>query len=111
KAQDPVTGWAPGKVFDNERELVGNKPLSYETAATLSGGTENTRYYASTLLKHDGGIATSTYYDKRSFRLNLDQDFSRRFSVSMSSELINSAGDRGLFNNENNGASMYAGLA
>ena len=65
-ASDPALGWAAGRVFDNERELVGNKPLSYETAASLSGGTETTRYYASALIKHDGGIVTSTFYDKRS---------------------------------------------
>ena len=41
----------------------------------------------------------------------MDQAFGRRLNLSVGSEVINTAGDRGLFNNENNNASMYAALA
>jgi TonB-dependent SusC/RagA subfamily outer membrane receptor len=63
----------PGRVFDHERELADRKPLLTETSLGVSGGNENTRYYASGLWKHDGGIITNTGYDKQSLRLNLDQ--------------------------------------
>src|SRR5215210_7022645 len=34
-----------GRTFDFEKERYGRKPLSYETSASVSGGTENTKYY------------------------------------------------------------------
>src|SRR5207245_2930550 len=34
-------GYTPGQAFPLEDELAGRKPLSYETAVSLSGGTEN----------------------------------------------------------------------
>ena len=40
----------------------------------MSGGTENTRYYVSALVKNDGGIATNTGYKKQALRSNLDQE-------------------------------------
>jgi len=40
----------------------------------VSGGTENTRYFASGLVRHEGGTIYNTYADKQSVRLNLDQD-------------------------------------
>ena len=111
KAADPVTGWAPGKVFDNEGFLVDNKPLSYETSATMSGGTDNTQYFASVLANHTGGIITNTYADKRSLRLNVDQNAGSRIKISLGSEIANSANDQGLTINENNNSSLYASLA
>src|SRR6185295_7884903 len=45
---------------DFEQELYGKKPVSYETSASLNGGTETTRYFASGLVKHDGGIVGNT---------------------------------------------------
>jgi TonB-linked SusC/RagA family outer membrane protein len=110
-AQDPVYGWAPGKVFDNEGELVGNKPLSFETAASMSGGTETTQYYASVLAKHEGGIMTNTFADKRGLRVNVDQAVGRRVKLSLGADVNNSTGDKGLTINENNNSSVYAALS
>ena len=64
---------AGGQTFDNEDFLYGEKPLSYETDASVSGGTEQTRYYISGLLKNDGGIGTNTGYKKQGMRVNVDQ--------------------------------------
>ena len=38
--------WQAGRFFDHEELLAGNQPLSYETQASVSGGTQDTRYYA-----------------------------------------------------------------
>ena len=46
---------AGGQTFDNEKYLVGNTALSYETSANVSGGTETTRYFASGLVRSAGG--------------------------------------------------------
>lgn len=64
-ALDPDIGWAPDRVYDNEDYLVGGKPLHYEAALSLSGGSDASRYYASLLVRHEGGIITNTFADKR----------------------------------------------
>jgi TonB-linked SusC/RagA family outer membrane protein len=97
----------PGRVFDHERELADRKPLLTETGLGVSGGNENTRYYASGLWKHDGGIITNTGYDKQSLRLNLDQRFGSRVDVGLNTNLIRTKAQRGLTNNDNAGVSFY----
>src|SRR2546427_657453 len=52
--------FAPGKVYENERELAGRKPLSYETGLTVSGGSHATRYFVGGLGENDGGVITNT---------------------------------------------------
>ncbi|MBI4501904.1 MAG: SusC/RagA family TonB-linked outer membrane protein [Gemmatimonadetes bacterium] len=102
---------AGGQTFDNEKYLVGNTGLSYETGASVSGGTETTRYFASGLVKSDGGIVRGTFADKQSLRLNLDQSAGSRLQLGLSSEVIHTTADRGLTNNENNGTSWYSSLS
>ena len=99
--------YVPGQVFDHEEELAGNNPLSYETAASVSGGSANTRYFASGLLKHDGGIVTGTYYDKQSLRLNLDQSLGSWATLGLNTNLIRSRTGRGFTNNDNRSISYW----
>lgn len=93
--------------FDNENALFGQHPLSTETDGSISGGTEDTRYYVSALVKHDGGIAKNTGYDKQSLRANLDQRLGSRFQLAVNSEIIHSLAQRGISNNDNTGTSTY----
>ncbi|MBI4501173.1 MAG: SusC/RagA family TonB-linked outer membrane protein [Gemmatimonadetes bacterium] len=95
---------------DFEQELYGGKPLSYQTDGSMSGGTETSQYFASVLVKHEGGILPNTFADKQSLRLNLDQAVGGRLKISLSSEVIRSANDRGLTQNENNGAVVGSAL-
>jgi TonB-linked SusC/RagA family outer membrane protein len=99
--------WAADKFFDHDRELAGEKPLAYETTASVSGGTESTRYYASGLVKHDGGIIKRTFYDKQSLKLNIDQSIGSRMSITLSSTATHTKADRGLTQNDNNSTSYY----
>lgn len=102
--------WEPGAFFDHEKELAGSRPLSYETSASVSGGTDNTRYFASGLLKHDGGIIDGTYYDKESVKLNLDQAVGSRVSIGLKTNFLHTKADRGLTQNDNNGTSLYMAM-
>ena len=63
--------WTP-TVFDHDAELAGRRPLHFETAASISGGTETTKYYASGLIRHEGDIIRVEYANKQ----QLDLDFS-----------------------------------
>ena len=97
----------PGRTFDLEDEIYGRNALSYETSASVSGGTEQTRYYVSGLIKNDEGIAINTGYEKQSLRANIDQELADWVQLSVNTNVIHSRSDRGLSNNDNAGTSPY----
>ena len=99
-----------GIPFDHEKQLAGGTPLSHETGASVSGGTETSRYFASGLVKRDKGIVLGTFADKQSLRVNLDQDVGR-LSFTVGTEATHSRRDPGLVNNENNGSSYWSAFA
>ncbi len=93
--------------FDHDQHVGGYNPLSYETSASISGGTETTRYYVSGLVKSDGGIILNTGYDKQSLRLNIDQAIGDRLNFSIASTAAHIRAGRGFNNNDNTGVSLY----
>jgi TonB-linked SusC/RagA family outer membrane protein len=97
----------PGRTFDFEKELYGQHGLSYETDASVSGGTENTRYYVSGLVKKDEGIATNTGYRKQALRSNLDQELGGGFQLAVNLSGTHSSSQRGISNNDNSGTSPF----
>ena len=99
--------FTPGVTFDHERELAGKSGLSSESVVDLSGGDADTRYFASGLWKHDGGIIDNTGYGKQSVRANLDQDFGKRLNFSLQTDATKSLAQRGLTNNDNAGVSFW----
>jgi TonB-linked SusC/RagA family outer membrane protein len=96
-----------GRTFDHERELAGETPISSESVVDISGGDSDTRYFASGLWKHDGGIIKNTGYGKQSVRANLDQDFGSRLNLSLQTNATTSLAQRGLTNNDNAGVSFW----
>src|SRR5437667_2315752 len=112
---DAIAAWGPsaanfyqqGVTFDHERELAGRTPVSSESVVDVSGGDADTRYFASGLWKHDGGIIDNTGYGKQSVRANLDQDFGKRLNFSLQTDATRSLAQRGLTNNDNAGVSFW----
>ena len=98
---------AGGRSFNFEEELYGRKPLSSETSASVSGGSEQTKYFLSGLVKNDGGIATNTGYKKQEVRANIDQELGNGIQVAVNTNVIHSTSKRGLSNNDNAGTSPY----
>lgn len=90
-----------GRFFDHEEELAGRNDLSAETILSLSGGDENTTFFASGLIKNDEGVVINTGYEKQSIRLNLEQLLGDRWEVGVSTNILHSEAQRGLFNNDN----------
>jgi TonB-dependent SusC/RagA subfamily outer membrane receptor len=106
--QTAMQHWTPGYTpISAEDQVTGYKPLQWETSANMSGGTETTQYFASALVRHEGGIALETFADKASVRLNLDQQVGRRLKLSAGTEAIRTKNDRGMFGNDNAGTSYY----
>lgn len=97
--------FVPGKRVDWEELLYGQKGLSSETEASVTGGTEQTKYFISGLVNHDEGIAVGSGYKKQGLRVNLDQVLSDRVNLSVSTNVIHTNSDRALSNNDNSGTS------
>ena len=99
-----------GQVFDQEELIAGNNPLSYETAFSVSGGTDNTRYFVSALNKHDGGIIDGTFYNKSSVRVNIDQNLGDRATLGVNVNTLRTSTGRGFTNNDNRSISLWMTL-
>jgi TonB-dependent starch-binding outer membrane protein SusC len=93
--------------FDHEQELAGNKPLSFETLGSVSGGDDNTHYYASGTVKRDGGIIQNTGFDRQGVRINVDQKLGSRVKLSLNTNVLHTKASRGLTNNDNTTTSYY----
>ncbi|HWW84921.1 MAG TPA: SusC/RagA family TonB-linked outer membrane protein [Vicinamibacterales bacterium] len=102
--------YKPGVTYDHEQELAGHQPLSWQTTASVSGGNDNTQYYTSGILEHDGGIIQNTYFDKQSVILNLDQAVGSRINLGLGTTFSHTADGRGITNNDNTSTSFYATL-
>ncbi|HXS56177.1 MAG TPA: SusC/RagA family TonB-linked outer membrane protein, partial [Hanamia sp.] len=94
------------KVYNYEDELYGNHGLMVDSRLSVSGGNENTTYYFGATRDDDEGIVKHTGYLKTSFRLSLTQKVTKTIDVSLTSNYVESKADRGLFGNDNTGASM-----
>jgi len=104
-------GYQPGQAFDLENELAGRKPLSYESAVSISGGTDNTQYFASATSKNDAGIIENTGFQRQAIRLNLDQRLGSSLHASLNTSFTRTLAQRGLTNNDNTGTSFYVVLS
>jgi TonB-linked SusC/RagA family outer membrane protein len=89
---------------DGQDQLYGNHGLSYETSASVRGGTAdgNTTYFTSASVKHDAGIAVQDGYDKQNLRLNLTQQLGSKLSLRGNSEILHTLTKRGVSGNDNN---------
>lgn len=88
---------------DPQQQLYGRKGLSYETSASLRGGTGdgNTTYFASGDVKQDAGIATNDGYAKQDLRLNLTQQFGAKLNLRANTDILHTRTNRGISGNDN----------
>jgi TonB-linked SusC/RagA family outer membrane protein len=98
------------RCLDWEEMLYGKDAKSYETALTMRGGSDVTRFFASLLNKQDGGIMPKTDAGKKSLRLNVDQNVGSRMTLGLSSEYVLTVRNPGITQNENNGLAIPAAL-
>jgi TonB-linked SusC/RagA family outer membrane protein len=106
-----TAAFQPGVVFNAEDQLYGRNALAYRTDASVSGGTENTRYYISGLVQSDDGIALNTGYKKQSLRSNIDQELGSGVQIQVNLDGTHSLSKRGLSNNDNSGTSPFVVLS
>jgi TonB-dependent starch-binding outer membrane protein SusC len=85
--------------YDYQKDLYGQNNLSHETIATLSGGTNDTKYFVSASNKYDNGVMINTDATRQSGRINVDQTIGSRWTASAGLNLVHSVNNRGLSNN------------
>lgn len=113
---NPVAGLTTAQYFalypyagcsDPTQQLYGNNGLSYETSASLRGGTPdgNTTYFVSGMEKHDGAITSTDGYNKQSLLLNLARQWSSRLNLRGNSEILHTLTKRGISGNDNTAVS------
>lgn len=93
--------------FDNEGAIWGEQDMSYESLVSVTGGSEQTTYYVSGLLKDEAGIAPRTGYQKQGVRVNLGQQLGPRVNLSVNLNMVHSLAKRAISNNDNTGTSPY----
>lgn len=101
---------AAGTLRDYEEEIYGENGFITNTNVSMSGGSDNTTFYAGLSRNQEEGIVKRTGYDKTSLRLNLDHRFTDNIKLSLVSNYINSSADRGFFNNDNTGTTIGVAL-
>jgi TonB-linked SusC/RagA family outer membrane protein len=92
---------------DFEQELYGNHDLSYETSLSSRGGNQTVQYFASGLVKRDGGIANNSGYDKQSALLNVNTNLTTRWTAAVKMNVVHSRAQRSLSNNDNVNVTPY----
>lgn len=91
----------PCSYYDYQGELYGQRDLAYETALSLTGGTDVTKYFVSANAKNDPGTMINTGARRQDVRLNLDQALGSKWTASASAAIYRSITGRGISNNDN----------
>ncbi len=102
-------GQLPGP-FDLEKQLAPGNAPGLETSLSMSGGNDQTRFYASGLAHKEDGIVTGTYYDKYTMALNLDQNLSDRMALELRTNALHTMTGRGFTGNDNTSTTYYVTL-
>ncbi len=107
---DFVAARNQGRLIDYEDEVYGENGFVSITNFNMSGGNENTRFYASVSHNNENGIVNNTGYEKTSLRLNFDHRATDFFKVAFTTNYVYSSTDRGFFNNDNSGTTIGISL-
>ncbi|WP_337172351.1 SusC/RagA family TonB-linked outer membrane protein [Gemmatimonas aurantiaca] len=98
------------RVLDYETLAYGNRPINSDLSLSVSGGSDDTRYFVSASRRNEEGIVKNTFARKTNVRVNLDQRISSRINLQVGNEVLNNVSDRGLFGNDNAGNSIAYAL-
>ncbi|MFP2997054.1 SusC/RagA family TonB-linked outer membrane protein [Spongiivirga sp. MCCC 1A20706] len=96
-----------GGLIDYEDEIYGETGFITETKISASGGNDKTRFYVGASYRDEDGIIKRTGFERFSIRANIDHQISKTFSISTSSNYVNSASSRSFTGNENEGGLSY----
>ncbi|WP_127130702.1 SusC/RagA family TonB-linked outer membrane protein [Pseudoflavitalea rhizosphaerae] len=102
---------ANGQTWDYEKLIWGNTGLISNTNATVSGGTDKTRFLIAGSMQSETGIQKHTGYKRHSIRLNLDHKLTDFIDLKLSTNYLNTNTSRGFAGNDNNGVALAYSIA
>jgi TonB-linked SusC/RagA family outer membrane protein len=97
------TGACP--FYDWQGQLYGNVDPSFESVVSASGGSGNTRFYASLNDRLNKGIEFNTGARRTSGRINIDQTIGDKLTVSAGIDITHNFVQNGVGGNDNSGIS------
>jgi TonB-linked SusC/RagA family outer membrane protein len=100
------TATAAGQLHDYEKIIYGNIGHVSNTAVSVMGGNEKTKYYLSAGLNDETGIQKKTGFQRRSVKLNLDENLTKFWTFSIGSNYLNTGNQRSFSGNDNRGVSI-----
>ena len=86
---------------DYQGQLFGQNAPTLESVVSVSGGSDNTKFYLSADDKQEKGIAINTGARRQSMRFNLDQSLGSKLTAQLGGSIIRSFSQRGISNNDN----------
>jgi TonB-linked SusC/RagA family outer membrane protein len=86
---------------DYQQQLFGEVSPTVETIGSVTGGTDNTKFYLSGDDKQEKGIARNTAARRQSMRFNLDQTLGTKVTAQVGGTIVRSFSQRGVSNNDN----------
>ena len=92
---------SPCPYYDYQGQLYGQRALADETALSVNGGTDVTKYFVSVNDKKDPGTMINTGARRQNVRVNVDQSFGNKWTGSASTAIYRSQTARGISNNDN----------
>jgi TonB-dependent starch-binding outer membrane protein SusC len=90
-----------GRFVDYEDVLYGETGVINETVVNVTGGTIDTRIFASGTYREEGGIVKNTGYSRYTGRVNLHHRLHSRVRTNLFVNLIRTESDRGITGNDN----------
>ena len=88
--------------IDLGKQFFDNKDPSYESIASMTGGTDKFQFFASATNRKETGLMPNTGAQLQSFRFNGDQKLGSKFSVALSANITRNLLNRGVSGHENN---------
>ncbi|MFI5232482.1 MAG: SusC/RagA family TonB-linked outer membrane protein, partial [Gemmatimonadales bacterium] len=92
--------WQPACYNFQDQLYAGTGP-SYQTDASVIGGTAQTGYYIGGSFKRDNGIQLGTYFQRQSITANLNQLIGNHVTLRFNNNFVHTLGDRGISGNDN----------
>jgi len=92
---DYIDAYNSGKWIDWVDEASGNTATTQKYSLSVTGGTDKTKIYASSVYQQDKGLLSNEKLDKYALRLNLDQQVFNWAKVGFTSNLTYAIHDRG----------------
>ena len=95
-----------GQIFNYPKEIYAHTVLGSNSQLSISGGSENTKFFISGGYNNENGITKNTGFKRSSIRANINHNINDKWDLQLNTNYINNVTNRGWENNDNNGVDI-----